>query len=455
MDNRLLPFDAERFQPSAPAYPAWMSGEAARGIGTSYTPEFNQKYNPEIRGVDPRYAQYASQPNAVQQASYSPVMAQPADTGPIDYHLSNGGSGGENGGSGAGGGGTASNEAGGNASGYGPNQGQYGGSLSDYFGGSSSGGGFAGLGDPFGGRAPTSQDLGTYGPALFAGGMAALGPVGMIGTVANTVAHGYNTAMNAQALDIFGNPMSLGQKIGGVLGLPGNSYGGSLPNAIGGMMASQPDYKATQASQQPGPSATQVAAANVDNPTNPIDPTVAVTQEPMANPGDLSKGAPETFGKSGDYGGVAKETSDPEAGKPGGGWKDTAGPGGASLGGGFDNQNGTGGDSNTGGGGSNGGGGGGDNNNGGSNNGGGDTSAGPDHAETGGHAYMGGFITKNRLIGPNPPGPDDGFIAMQTGEGVMTRAAMAHYGPDFLKNVNRLLVPKNDNDARMAVKRGR
>ena len=56
--------------------------------------------------------------------------------------------------------------------------------------------------------------------------------------------------------------------------------------------------------------------------------------------------------------------------------------------------------------------------------------------------YRGGMVTANRLHGPNPPGHDDGFAALEIGEGVMTAAAMQHYGPAFLARLNKLQVPK-------------
>lgn len=59
-----------------------------------------------------------------------------------------------------------------------------------------------------------------------------------------------------------------------------------------------------------------------------------------------------------------------------------------------------------------------------------------------GGLYRGGVVTPNRLRGPNPPGPDDGYAALNVGEGVLTAAAMKHYGPAFLRKLNKLQVPK-------------
>ena len=54
----------------------------------------------------------------------------------------------------------------------------------------------------------------------------------------------------------------------------------------------------------------------------------------------------------------------------------------------------------------------------------------------------GGVVTANRLRGPDPAGPDDGYVAMDLNEGVITAAAMKHYGPAFLRRLNKLQVPK-------------
>ena len=65
-------------------------------------------------------------------------------------------------------------------------------------------------------------------------------------------------------------------------------------------------------------------------------------------------------------------------------------------------------------------------------------------AATGGQFGMakGGLVTRNRLAGPNPPGPDDGFAALDEGEGVLTAKALRHYGPSIVAKINRLAVPK-------------
>lgn len=56
--------------------------------------------------------------------------------------------------------------------------------------------------------------------------------------------------------------------------------------------------------------------------------------------------------------------------------------------------------------------------------------------------FRGGIVTANRLRGPDPRGPDDGYVAMDKGEGVLTAEAVRHYGPGLVHRLNRLAVPK-------------
>lgn len=56
--------------------------------------------------------------------------------------------------------------------------------------------------------------------------------------------------------------------------------------------------------------------------------------------------------------------------------------------------------------------------------------------------YRGGIVTRNKLHGPNPAGPDDGYVAMDKGEGVLTAKAIKHYGADIVRRLNKLQVPK-------------
>lgn len=54
----------------------------------------------------------------------------------------------------------------------------------------------------------------------------------------------------------------------------------------------------------------------------------------------------------------------------------------------------------------------------------------------------GGIVTANRLTGPDPAGPDDGYAALNEGEGVLTAKAIKHYGKGIVARLNKLQVPK-------------
>jgi hypothetical protein len=59
------------------------------------------------------------------------------------------------------------------------------------------------------------------------------------------------------------------------------------------------------------------------------------------------------------------------------------------------------------------------------------------HGMDGGFAYAkGGRVTKNRLIGPNPPGADDGFGALAHGEFVIKADTANRLGAKALKALN-------------------
>lgn len=49
----------------------------------------------------------------------------------------------------------------------------------------------------------------------------------------------------------------------------------------------------------------------------------------------------------------------------------------------------------------------------------------------------GGKVTPNRLAGPNPPGPDDGFAALKNGEFVLNKEAAEAIGYELLNRLNR------------------
>lgn len=57
--------------------------------------------------------------------------------------------------------------------------------------------------------------------------------------------------------------------------------------------------------------------------------------------------------------------------------------------------------------------------------------------------FKGGIVTKNKLIGPNPHGPDDGFGPLNKGEGVLTAQAVKFYGRGMVAKLNKLMVPRD------------
>ena len=58
----------------------------------------------------------------------------------------------------------------------------------------------------------------------------------------------------------------------------------------------------------------------------------------------------------------------------------------------------------------------------------------------GGEYARGGLVTPNRMVGPNPRGPDQGYVSIQPGEFVMDRAAVSKFGP-LLSAMNRGTLP--------------
>ena len=57
--------------------------------------------------------------------------------------------------------------------------------------------------------------------------------------------------------------------------------------------------------------------------------------------------------------------------------------------------------------------------------------------------FKGGIITANKLTGtPNNP-HDGGWTEAEVGEGVITKAALAHYGPGLVNKLNRLEIKKS------------
>lgn len=67
---------------------------------------------------------------------------------------------------------------------------------------------------------------------------------------------------------------------------------------------------------------------------------------------------------------------------------------------------------------------------------GGDTSGTGDSASGPGGWAKGGVVTKKRLSGPNPKGPDDGYGALKAGEVVINPKAVKSYGKDVLLALN-------------------
>ena len=63
--------------------------------------------------------------------------------------------------------------------------------------------------------------------------------------------------------------------------------------------------------------------------------------------------------------------------------------------------------------------------------------------DSGGNGFAkGGHVTADRLKGPNPPGPDDGYAALDVGETVITAEATRRYGKDVMMALNKGLVSR-------------
>ena len=56
--------------------------------------------------------------------------------------------------------------------------------------------------------------------------------------------------------------------------------------------------------------------------------------------------------------------------------------------------------------------------------------------------YKGGKVTKKHLTGMNPTGPDDGYVALQDGEYVISKKAVDKYGIGMLSQINSGKFPK-------------
>lgn len=54
----------------------------------------------------------------------------------------------------------------------------------------------------------------------------------------------------------------------------------------------------------------------------------------------------------------------------------------------------------------------------------------------GGGLYMGGKVTKDKMMQPDPNGPDDGYVALQDGEYVIKKKSVDKYGHGLLHALN-------------------
>ena len=54
----------------------------------------------------------------------------------------------------------------------------------------------------------------------------------------------------------------------------------------------------------------------------------------------------------------------------------------------------------------------------------------------GGGLYMGGKVTKDKMMQPDPNGPDDGYVALQDGEYVIKKKSVDKYGHGLLNALN-------------------
>jgi hypothetical protein len=50
--------------------------------------------------------------------------------------------------------------------------------------------------------------------------------------------------------------------------------------------------------------------------------------------------------------------------------------------------------------------------------------------------YKGGLVRQRNLVGPNPPGRDNGFASIQDGEFVMNRKSTQKYGIELMNAIN-------------------
>jgi hypothetical protein len=55
--------------------------------------------------------------------------------------------------------------------------------------------------------------------------------------------------------------------------------------------------------------------------------------------------------------------------------------------------------------------------------------------------YKGGLITNQKIKGPNPPGPDDGYSGLDIGEYVIRKSAVKKYGANIFEQINAGKIP--------------
>jgi hypothetical protein len=60
----------------------------------------------------------------------------------------------------------------------------------------------------------------------------------------------------------------------------------------------------------------------------------------------------------------------------------------------------------------------------------------------GGGLYMGGKVTKDKMMQPDPNGPDDGYVALQDGEYVIKKKSVDKYGHSLLSALNNGSISK-------------
>ena len=197
----------------------------------------------------------------------------------------------------------------------------------------------------------------------------------------------YGGATTAGGLNTYGSYNSLSDGLVGALmgNLSSPSYGITVDNM--GTYADQPGFGYGS------------GMTGVGNPGESDFGGYTSSDSGIGNPGE-----------SGGYGGYGGTSSDTGTGNPG--ESDGGGYGGSDSGGY----------------------GGGDS--GGSDSGGSDSGGGSDGGSDGGGWAKGGRVTKDRLKGRNPKGPDDGYGALEEGEYVIRKKAVQKYGDGLMSMIN-------------------